>query len=171
MTNPLRALYDFIGTLQFDITGSIDSAVLRLAKSITKKPLLAALTNETSEETLVGIVSEEQVRLHKVKYMYGNIFKPIFEGQFPSKNGQAQLVGSFRMGGSGRFAINLGLGVALVSQVIALPLIGTKAGFENLSFFAPSGFGLIGLVLALSGKMSGRADVEWIRERIEKALR
>jgi hypothetical protein len=170
MTNPLRALYDFTGTLHFDAAGSIDSAVARLAKSITKTPLMASLTNETYEETLVGIVSEDRVRLHKVMYLRGNIFKPIFEGQFQSKNGDAQLVGSFRMASNGRFTIALGLAVSIISQIIALPLIGTKTGIENLSLFAPTAFGLIGLALAWSGKTSGQNDVEWIERQIERAL-
>jgi hypothetical protein len=170
MNSPLKSLFDFTDTLEFEVAGPIDDAISRLARSISKTPLQATLMNETSETTLVGVVSREQVKLHRVAFMQGNIFKPIFRGHFRNQNGKASLVGSFTMGRSGRFAVGVGLAVSCVAQIIALPLIGTKDGVDNISFFAPLGFGAIALIVAFSGKMLGHKDVRWIEERIEGEL-
>src|SRR6266481_280051 len=139
MTNPLRMLFDFTDTLEFKATANIDDAVSRLAHSTSKTPLWASLTNETSETTLVGTVSREHVKLHRVAFMYGNIFKPIFRGNFLSKDGKVRLAGSFKMATSGKIATEIALAVSGLAQVISLPLIGTKSGLDNISFFFPIG--------------------------------
>lgn len=171
MINPLRMLFEFTDTLQFETTSNIDDAVSRLAHSISKTPLQASLTNKTSETTLVGSVSREHVKLHRVAFMYGNIFKPVFQGNFRSSDGKVRLVGSFKMARTGKVSTEIALAVSCLAQVISLPLMGTKNGLDNIFFFFPIGFASTAVIVALFGKRSGKSDIDWIQKRIEKALR
>jgi hypothetical protein len=170
MSNLLNQLFDYSGVVCFSSHGSVDTACARLAIATARKSLQAALSNEMDEATLVGSVAREGVKLHRVIFLSGNIFKPFFVGRWEGQDEHVRLCGKFTMGTVGRFAILLDVTVSVIAQLIMLPLIGTEQGLGNLWFFVPLVFGATGIVLALSCKWSGTKEVRWLEEQIARAL-
>ena len=75
------------------------------------------------------------------------------------------------MGFVARLLIGLFVSAGLIAQIIALPLVGAASAFENLRLFEPTLFVGGVILIALSGKVSGKRDVAWIKGQIENALR
>jgi hypothetical protein len=132
MSNLFNQLFDYSGVVCFNIHDSVHAARARLVRASARKILQAALSNETDEATLVGSVAVASVKLHRVVFLSGNIFKPFFFGELEVQDGHARLCGKFTMGTIGRFAILLDIAVSLLTQVVMLPLIGTEQGLGNL---------------------------------------
>ena len=64
------------------------------------------------------------------------------------------------------FSVITGLG----AQIVALPFSVSESDFGTLSFLEPAIFVGIGILVVLSGKISGKRDIAWIKLKIEKAL-
>jgi hypothetical protein len=129
MWNPLNILFNYSRLIDFEIAGDPERALARLSRSANKSALVATFTGEHTQ--LVGSVSKDYVRLHKVTPLFGNIFKPIFVGNIQSRDSKAYLVGSFRMGFIGRAVITVFIFFVVTLQVMLLPVIVTD-GIEVL---------------------------------------
>lgn len=170
MTNPISKLLKYTDTVTFDASGNLADSIDRLSQFVNK-PILQAALGESSEPSLVGKVSRENVRLHKVTPFFGNVFKPIFFGKFQTKENRVILVGQFKMGFVAQLIVWISVIVGFATQIIALSSINIESGFENLRYFEPSLFMLIGILVVLSGKMSRKRDVFWIKKQIESVLK
>jgi len=102
--------------------------------------------------------------------MFGNIFKPIFFGKFQTQDNKVFLVGTFKMGLVAQLIVWFSVIMGLVTQIVALPSIGTGSGFEALSFLEPTIFVGAGVLVVLSCKVPAKRDVAWIKHQIERAL-
>jgi hypothetical protein len=140
----------------------------RLSHSASKPVLQATFSSESGSPSLVGSVSREHVRLHKVTPLFGNAFKPIFVGKFQAQNGKSSLIGIFEMGALGKIVISIFVFFSLAMQILLLPGIGTESG---LGIFEPILFLCGGIVLVLIFKAYSKKDVAWIERHIESALR
>jgi|SRR3989344_3816019 len=169
MFNPLNKLFRYSDTVSFEVKGDFSQAVDRLARTASK-PILQATFDESQKPSLVGTVSKDHVRIHKVKPMFGNLFKPIFLGKFQTDNHKTTLSGKFKMGLLPQITTYVFVLVGLIVQVFALPEIGSESGFRSLSFLEPSLFILGVISVVLFGKFFARRDVEWIKHQIETAL-
>lgn len=163
MFNPLHIIFKYSDTVSFETSGDIEQAISRLSR-VANKPLLQAGLAESP--SLVGSVTKEQVRLHKVRPLFGNIFKPIFFGKFHSQDHKVYLRGTFEMGSVARLITWIPIVFCLVIQLMLLPSIGSDIG--NLW---PTAFLGIGILMVVFSKMPVKGDVEWIKHQIESALR
>jgi hypothetical protein len=157
MLNPLGWLFKYSDTVIFEVSGDIEQAVERLSRSASK-PVLQATWGEASEPSLVGSVSSESVRLHKVTPMFGNVFKPIFFGKFQTRDHKRTLVGTFKMGLLAQVVVWFSVIMGLTALIVALPSL------------EPAIFIVGGTLVVLSCKIPAKGDVEWIKRRIETAL-
>ena len=170
MLNPFKKLFQYTDTVSFEVSGNVTQAVNRLSLVAGKPILQATFTGELSNSSLVGIVSKDQIRLHKVTPLFGNIFKPIFFGKFQSQNGKSSLIGAFEMGAIARIVINIFIFFSLAIQIMLLPGIGTVSGLANLGLFEPLLFLCGGILLVLIIKAYSKRDIEWIKQQMERAL-
>jgi hypothetical protein len=171
MLNPLKVLFQYSDTVHFEVSGELARAVDKLSRTASKPILQAAFSGQSAEPSLVGSASKEGVRLHKVTPFFGNLFKPIFFGKFQTNDHKVSLVGTFEMGFVARLLIGVFVSAGLIAQIIALTLVGAASASENLRLFEPTLFVGGVILIALSGKVSGKRDVAWIRGQIENALR
>ena len=169
--NPLRKLFIYSDNLTFEASGNLPHAVDRLSGSASARIVQVTLGSEPSSPCLVGSVSKEGVRLHKVTPLFGNFFKPIFFGKFEARDHKVSLVGKFEMGMIPQITTSIFVVVGIIVQIIALPQIGTVYEMRNLSFLEPSLFIAGVLLIAWSGKVSGKRDIPWIKNKIEGALK
>lgn len=165
MLNPLKKLFRYSDTVNFNVSGDLAQAVDRLSRAASK-PVLQATWGESSSPSLVGSVSKDHVRLHKVTPMFGNMFKPIFVGKFQSQNGKNSLVGIFEMGPIARTIICIFIFFTLAIQILLLPGFST----DGIAIFQPTLFLLGGIILDLIMKAASRKQVSWITHQIESAL-
>ena len=103
--------------------------------------------------------------------LFGNFFKPIFFGKFEARDHKVSLVGKFEMGMIPQITTSIFVVVGIIIQIIALPQMGTVYEMRNLSFLEPSLFIAGVLLIAWSGKVSGKRDIPWIKNKIEGALK
>ena len=164
--NPLNKLFKYSESVSFEVSGDTSLAVDRLSRSANKPVLQATFSSESS--SLVGSVSKEHVRLHKVAPFFGNIVKPMFVGRFQSQNGRNTLVGIFEMGPIGKVVISIFVLFTLAIQVLLLPglLIGSDIGL-----FGPALFLCVAIFLVLIFKAYSKQDVAWIKHEVESALK
>ena len=166
--NPLKRLFRYSDNVSFEFSGDTTQAVDRLSRSASRPILQATFSSDPSNPSLVGGVSKERVRLHKVTPLLGNAFKPIFVGKFQSQNGKSSLVGFFEMGAIGKIVISVFVFFTLAMQILLLPGIGTESG---LGIFEPTLFLCGGILLVLIFKAYSKKDVAWIEHHIESVLR
>lgn len=169
MFNPLSILFKYSDTISFEISSDEAQAVAGLSRS-AGRPILQATWMGSAEPSLVGSVSRDNVRLHKVTPMFGNIFKPIFLGKFRTENHKVLLVGKFQMGVIAQIIVWFSMIMGLVAQIVALTSIGTEIDHKQLSLFGPTIFMGVGILVVLFCKVSARRDVYWIKTRIESTL-
>lgn len=169
MANPLNKLFRYTGTIRFESPGEVGQAIERLSRS-SRTSVIRAATGELTTRTLVGNVSKDHVRLHAVTPFFGNIFKPIFYGQFQIEEGRTILTGRFEIGTVGRVVIFVFLSFCLIVQVILLPLIGTESGLGIVGIFEPTLFMLGGILVVLAAKAYSKGQITWVTEKIETAL-
>jgi hypothetical protein len=165
--NPLNKIFTYSDQLVFEVSGDAFQAVNRLSHLASKPILQATFSKELSRPVLVGSVSKDYVRLHKVTPLFGNAFKPIFIGRFQSDSGRVSLVGSFQMGPVGKVITGIFLSFTLLVQVILLPGLFV----EGIAVFQPLLFLLGGILLILTIKMNSKKDIPWIKEQIDSVLR
>lgn len=164
--NPLKRLFQYTDSVSFEMSGDVAQAVDRLSRAASK-PVLQATWGESSNPSLVGSVSKDHVRLHKVTPLFGNMFKPIFVGKFQSQNGKNSLAGVFEMGPIARTVISIFIFFTLGIQILLLPGFST----DGIAIFQPTLFLLGGIILDLIVKAASKRQVSWIKHEIEAALR
>ena len=166
MFDPLNKVFKYSDVVIFEVTGELPQAVDRLSHA-ARKPVLQATWGASSDSSLVGRVTRDDVRLHKVTPLFGNIFKPIFVGKFYVQDHKIYLRGTFEMGLVARLSIWFPVAFCLVIQFMLLPLSGAQSGIENLW---PMMFLGIGMLFVVLEKMAAKQDVQWVKRQIETAL-
>lgn len=146
-----------------------DKAIERLGHAITSD-LAALLARDSSEPSLAGTVSDDHVWLHKATFLYVNIYKPIFVGEFVTNGNKVMLIGKFRMGPTARITTWIFVTFLLLTQLLLLPLIGSDTWANSLQFLDPSLFIALVLAVVYSGKLIGRNDIPSIENKINQAL-
>jgi hypothetical protein len=165
--NPLKKLFGYSDQFVFEVHGDLSQAIDRTSQLASKPILQATFSGESSKPVLVGSVSKDRVRLHKVTPLFGNVFKPIFIGKFQSDNGRSSLVGRFQIGPFGKIITGIFVFFTLFVQVLLLPgLI-----VDGIAALQPSLFLLGGILLVLAIKAYSKRDVPWIKAQIDSALR
>ena len=161
-------LFDYPNSINLKVSYPSDEAIERLRRATTPYPT-ALLASDSTKPSLVGFVSKDQVRLHKVTFMYANIFKPIFVGKFVTRDNEILLVGDFKMGSVARVTTYIFVGFLSFIQLILLVLIISDP--DNRSqFFDPLSFIALGVLVVYSAKLIGKKDIPWIENKIKQAL-
>lgn len=164
--NPLNILFQYSDQLTFHVSGNKSQAIERLARLTSKPVLQATFSTDSSKPSLVGNVSQDYVRLHKVTPLFGNAFKPIFVGKFQSQNGNDSLIGIFKMAPIGKAAESIFIVFTLLMQLLILPGIST----DGVAVLQPTLFLIGGIIFFLLIKAYSKRDVTWIKQQIETAL-
>jgi hypothetical protein len=165
--NALKKLFGYSDQIVFEVHGDRSQAANRLSQLASKPILQATFSGEPSKPVLVGTVSQDHVRLHKITPLFGNAFKPVFIGRFQSDNGRSSLVGRFQMGLVGKIITTIFLLFTLFIQILLLPGLVV----DGIAALQPSLFLLGGILLVLAIKAYSKRDVPWIKAQIDSALR
>lgn len=144
---------------------SVSDASARLAK-VVKPSVFSAL----SEESAVGTVTEEKVKIERVIPFVGSSYKPLFIGTFEQANVRTVLSGHFIPALSARVGITIWLGLVLLWTVLSIVAVAQK----NMPYwwFPLPGIGMFifGLALVRVCKWFSRNDIDWLSKVICEAL-
>lgn len=153
-------------------------AAQRLRRSVTEAPSLFRWWWQ--EDTLMGKVTEDKVRLIWVMGQIRNSFNPIFIGNFKSNNGGSILVGVYSIHWLVKIFLCIWFGGLAFAASIATIIIFSEQGLNTLTsvygiglliFLTFAGFmalGGIGLV-AFAKRMSA-GSLKAITDRIETSI-
>lgn len=163
-------LFKYTDRVSFPASGTLEQSVSKLESLLNKNQNSKSLLDINSEPFLNGDVSNNKVKLYKVTPMYGNTFKPIFFGKFEENNNKVSLVGVFKIGFFERLMSWVFSVIGIAVQIITLPLIDSAYGIENLKYFWPLLFVLLGILIIFFAKLFSKKDVDWITKQITNTI-
>ncbi|MES2135178.1 MAG: hypothetical protein V4449_03000 [Patescibacteria group bacterium] len=171
MKNLYKRLFDYSENIQFECVVSMEEALKRLAEKLQKQSVFIFLTSTVSHPSLMGQITKNSVKLHRVVPFLGNIYKPIFYGRFNNKNGKIVLEGMFTMSPIAKISTLLFLTIFVAIEIIMLPVGFAQADPSAiLLLFAIPIIAFLPVCFLFLGRRLARNDMEWISNHIKSTL-
>ncbi len=149
--------------LTFDVP--IEEAIKRLDANVGN-----SVFSHLTSEGMVGSVSRDTVKIHRVIPMMKNSFKPMLIGSFSTLGGRTILSGVFRMHRLVQVFMTFWFGVlafSVLTEGASILVNPSDAWPAPLVGFMMIAFG-VGLVKI--GKWLSRNDKEWLKERVSASI-